>query len=56
MVICNEEWRLLGMKKNMKFLGVEFGGPVIFAAVDGEDFGSLPEQTVHTILSLIKGK
>lgn len=49
-VICNEEWRLLGMKKNLKFQGVEFGGPVIVAGVDGEEFASLKEDEAQMFL------
>lgn len=49
-VICNEEWRLMGMKKNLKFLGVEFGGPVIVAGVDGEEFASLKEDEEQRFL------
>ena len=39
--ICNEEGRLLGMPHNCTIAGVDFVGPVIFAGVKGEEFGSL---------------
>ena len=39
--ICNEEGRLLGMPHNCTIAGVEFVGPVIFAGIQGEEFGSL---------------
>ncbi len=53
-VICNEEWRYLGMKKNMKLLGVEFGGPVILVGTAGEEFDSLTEEQAQRIMRMIK--
>lgn len=53
-VIHNPEWRKLGMKKNMKFLGQEFGGPVVFAESDGHGFCGLTEDQAQQIMALIK--
>lgn len=52
--ICNEDWRNLGMKKNMKFLGVEFGGPVAFVGTDGNGFAGLTEDQAQQIMRMVK--
>ena len=41
-VICNEEGRLLGLPHNVRFLGVDFVGPILIVGVDGEEFADLP--------------
>lgn len=41
-VICNEEGRLLGMPNNVRFIGVEYVGPILIVGVDGEEFTDLP--------------
>ncbi len=41
-IICNEEGRLNGLQRNCKVCGIEFVGPIIFAGVTGEEFGSVP--------------
>lgn len=53
-VICNKEWRYLGMKKNIKFLGVEFGGPVAFVGTSGEEFDSLTEDMAERIMRMVR--
>lgn len=55
-IICNEEWRILKLQKNLRFLGMEFGGPVIFVGTDGDEFASLSEKDAELVLSLIKNK
>ena len=45
-IICNEEWRLLGMPWNCTAFGVDFGGTIVVAGVKGEEFASLPASTV----------
>lgn len=41
-VICNEEGRLMGLPHNMRFVGVDFVGPILIAGVDGEEFTDVP--------------
>ena len=41
-IICNEEGRILDLPYNCNICGVEFVGAIIFAGVDGEDFGDVP--------------
>lgn len=54
--ICNEEGRLMGLAHNTKFLGVDFVGPVVLVATDGEDFTGLTEdRAVMLIKALSKG-
>ena len=55
-ILCNEEWRILKLKKNMRFLGMEFGGPVAFVGTRGDEFTSLSEKSAEMVLSLIKNK
>lgn len=55
-IICNEEWRLLKLEKNMPFLGMWFGGPVIFVGVKGDEFDSLSETNAKLVLSMIRNK
>jgi len=43
-VICNEEGRLNCLPYNCRICGVDFVGTIIFAGVEGEDFGNLPRQ------------
>ena len=41
-IICNEEGRILNLPYNCNICGVEFVGTIIFAGIDGEDFGDVP--------------
>lgn len=43
-IICNEEGRILNLPYNCNICGVEFVGTIIFAGIDGEDFGDVPIQ------------
>lgn len=53
-VICNKEWRYLGMKKNIKFLGVEFGGSVAFVGVDDDEYCGLTESQAQRIMRMVR--
>lgn len=55
-IICNKEWRILKLAKNMRFMGMEFGGPVIFVGTRDDEFASLSEKSAEMVLSLIKNK
>lgn len=55
-VICNGNWKKLGLQKNMKFVGREFGGPVVFTGYDGRNFCGLTEDQAQIILRMVKGK
>lgn len=55
-ILCNGEWRILELEKNMKFMGMQFGGPVIFVGVKGDEFASLSETDAKLVLSMIKNK
>ena len=41
-VICNEEWRLMGMPHNCTFCGVDFVGTIVIAGIDGDEFSDIP--------------
>lgn len=49
-IICNEEGRLRGMPHNVKFLGVDFVGPILIAGVSDEDFTDLPPESMGFLL------
>lgn len=40
-VICNEEGRLMGMKPNCEFRGVDFVGPIVVVGREYDEFISL---------------
>ena len=52
-VICNEEGRMMGLPYNCNLLGMDFVGTIIFAGVDGDKFGDVPEG-VGIVLEAIK--
>jgi hypothetical protein len=54
-VICNEEGRLLGMKHNCVFRGVDFVGPVIVVGRKYDEFVSLGESDVLSIAEELNG-
>ena len=49
-VICNEEGRLLGLPHNLRFLGVNWVGPILIVGVDGQDFTDLSPQVAGLIM------
>lgn len=49
-IICNEEGRLLGLPHNMRFLGVDFVGPILFVGASGEDFADLSPETMGFLM------
>ena len=49
-IICNEEGRLRGMPHNVKFLGVDFVGPILIAGVSDEGFTDLPPEGMGFLL------
>lgn len=49
-IICNEEGRLRGMPHNVKFLGVDFVGPILIAGVSDEDFTDLAPENMGFLL------
>ena len=49
-VICNEEGRLMGLEHNLRFLGVDFVGPIVIAGVNGEEFCDLDPETMGLLL------
>lgn len=54
-VFYNKAWRSLGMKKNMKFLGQEFGGPVVITGTgQWGPITGLTEDQAQRIMLLIK--
>lgn len=46
-LICNEEGRLKGMPYNCRICGVDFVGPVLVVGVCGDEFCSLPENSIN---------
>lgn len=53
-IICNEEGRLLGLPHNMRFLGVDFVGPILFVGTSGEDFADLSPEAMAFLMDGIK--
>ena len=53
-IICNEEGRLRGMPHNVKFLGVDFVGPILIAGVSDEDFTDLPPEQMGFLMDGLK--
>ena len=49
-VICNEEGRLLGLPHNLRFLGVNWFGPILIVGIDGEEFTDIPPETAGAIV------
>lgn len=49
-IVCNEEGRMLGLKRNCTLFGHEFVGPILLVGVKGDEFCDTPE----TFLELMK--
>lgn len=41
-LICNEEGRIRNLPYNCEIMGADFFGTLIFAGIDGENFGDIP--------------
>lgn len=41
-LICNEEGRIRKLPYNCNIMGLDFYGTLIFAGIDGENFGDIP--------------
>jgi len=49
-MLCNEEWRLLGLPFNFIFDGdVEFGGPVLFVGEKNDEFTGLSDEQLVAV-------
>lgn len=48
-IVCNEEGRLLGLPYNVKLLGVDFVGPIVFVGVVWDRFMSVPRSAERMI-------
>lgn len=55
-IICNEEWRLMGLPWNVTAFGVDFGGTIVAAGIEGEEFASLKAQYVPAVLRSLGGR
>lgn len=53
-VICNEEGRLQGLPHNVKFLGLDFVGPILIAGVSGEEFTDLSPTSLSLLLCALE--
>lgn len=53
-VICNEEGRVRGMAHNVKFLGVDFAGPILIAGVAGDEFTDLTPAQLGFLMDGLK--
>jgi len=53
-VICNEEGRLRGMAHNVKFLGVDFVGPILIVGVADDEFTDLSPEHMGFLLDGLK--
>lgn len=54
-LVCNEEGRLHQMPFNEIICGVPFVGPVIAAAVKGDEFVSIKGKSVSMVLRMLAG-
>lgn len=52
-VVCNAQAKEQGLKKNMKFLGATFYGPVVALSPDGEELAGLSEKNAELVRKLI---
>jgi hypothetical protein len=43
-IICNEEGKITGLPYNCNICGMNFVGTIIFAGVDGDEFGDVPTK------------
>lgn len=41
-IICNEEWRLMGLPHNCTTCGVPFVGTIVFAGIKQDEFADVP--------------
>lgn len=55
-VICNEEGRLMGMQDNLRFLDVDFVGPILIAGVAGEEFCDLEPESCGMMMRALRLK
>ena len=55
-IICNEEWRLIGLPWNVTAFGVDFGGTIVAAGIKGEEFASLRAIVVPAVLRMLGGR
>ena len=53
-LICNEEGKLRGLESNVINGADVIVGPVIAARVSGEDFGSLTESDLETVIEALE--
>lgn len=53
-LICNEEGKLRGLEPNVINGADVIVGPVIAARVSGEDFGSLTESDLETVIEALE--
>lgn len=51
--ICNEEGRLLGMEDNIRFLGVDFVGPILIVGVCGDEFCDIKPEYCPILLQAL---
>lgn len=49
-IICNEKGRLLGLERNIRFLGVDWVGPILIVGVDREEFTDLTPEAMGVLL------
>ena len=54
-IICNEEGRLIDMPYNCNLFGHDFYGTLIFAGIDGDEFGDYPGDLNHFKKYIIGG-
>lgn len=50
LIVCNEEWKLLGLDPNFKNFGDYIAGPAAVVSTDGEEFASLGEDKMYRAL------
>lgn len=53
-IICNEEGRLQGLPHNVRFLGVDFCGPILIVGIDGDEFCSLQGDCKTTLFVAVR--
>lgn len=55
-IVSNRNYKAAGLKRNVKFLGKAFYGPMVFVGKQGEQYISLSEDAAQAVLELLNKK
>lgn len=54
-IVCNEEGRLLGLERNVRFCGADFVGPILVVGIKGDGFCSLSRENAEHLVKWLGG-